>query len=188
VVTYRHIFSNRFITALWTYYFQCPVLMNQLFPSCTLPSFTCLPAKVLLSPARGAQLADHQSCCLHSLVVSLVSLVLPWQFQWVVISTSWYPLVPIGTTWEPDVKPIGKLDGNFMITNREHQSKSSKKSKSGNKSKSAPLPQRKRIRAFCLPACLPAALSHWLPGIYVRKCVGYPFSAYTDTQLRSVDK
>jgi hypothetical protein len=31
-------------------------------------------------------------------------------------------------------------------------------------------------------------LSHWLPGIYVRKCVGYPFFAYTHTQLRSVDK
>jgi len=27
----------------------------------------------------------------------------------------------------------------------------------------------------CLPACLLAALSHWLPLIYVRKCVGYPF-------------
>jgi hypothetical protein len=70
------------------------------------------------------------------------------------------------------VKPIGKLDGNFMITNWEHQSKS------------AALPQRKRIWA----SCLPAALSHWLQGIYVRKCVGYPFFAYTNTQLRRVDK
>ncbi len=156
--------------------------MNQLFPSCTLPNFTCVPAKVLLSPARGAQLADHQSCCLHSLVVSLVSLVLPLQFQCLVIRTWWYPLVPIGTSWgtswELDVKPIEKLDGNFMITNWEHQSKSSKKSKS------APLPKRKRIQA----SCLPAALSDWLPGIYVHKCVGYPFFAYTDTQLKRVDK
>jgi hypothetical protein len=76
------------------------------------------------------------------------------------------------------VKPIGKLDENCMITNWEHQSKS------GKKSKSAALPQRKRIWA----SCLPAALSHWLPGIYVRKCVGYPFFAYTNTQLRRVDK
>jgi hypothetical protein len=44
------------------------------------------------------------------------------------------------------VKPIGKLDGNFMITNWEHQSKSGKKIKI-----CRPSPKEKDLGI--LPAC-----------------------------------